>query len=34
MTASKGAAGDVQAWLTVGSGGSQVAHAALYVFLK
>ena len=34
MTSAKGAAGDVQAWLTVGSGGTQVAHSALYVFLK
>jgi subtilisin family serine protease len=34
MTAAKGAVGDVQAWLTVGSGGTQVAHSALYVFLK
>jgi hypothetical protein len=34
MTAAKGAVGDVQAWLTVGNGGTQVAHSALYVFLK
>jgi subtilisin family serine protease len=35
MTAAKGAAlGNHQAWLNVSAGGAQVAHAAVYVFVK
>lgn len=35
MSAAKGAAGgDHQAWLSISSGGTQVAHAAVYTFIK
>ena len=35
MTATKAASrGDHQAWLTVSSGGAEVAHAAVYTLVK
>ena len=35
MTATKAAGGgDHQAWLTVSSGGTQIAHAAVYALVK